>query len=99
MCLAIPMKLIELGDGAQSGVADLDGARTRVNLSLIDAPTLGDYLIVHAGFAIERLDEAEANARLEMFSELGAQWREQAAALERAQGDVTGSPEQGKEPR
>ena len=95
MCLAVPMKLVELGDNAQSGVADLDGARTRVNLSLIDAPQLGDFLIVHAGFAIERLDEEEANARLEMFEELGEQWREQAAAQASpagtSPGDATGT--------
>ncbi len=77
MCLAVPMKLIEVTDDAMSGVADLDGARTKVNLSLIDEPTLGDFLIVHAGFAIERLDEEEANTRLDMFDELGEQWREQ----------------------
>jgi hydrogenase expression/formation protein HypC len=90
MCLAVPMKLIELGDDAQSGVADLDGARTRVNLSLIDEPQLGDFLIVHAGFAIERLDEGEANARLEMFDELGEQWRKDEAARQETAPDEPG---------
>jgi hydrogenase expression/formation protein HypC len=79
MCLAVPMKLVELSDDAQRGVADLDGARTRVNLGLIEDPSLGDFVIVHAGFAIERLDEGEANERLAMFDTLGEQWREQEA--------------------
>ena len=72
MCLAVPMKVVEVRpDG--SGVADLDGARHEVNLSLVNDPRLGEYVIVHAGFAIEKLDEAEANERLALFDELARQ--------------------------
>lgn len=71
MCLAIPMKIVEmLPDGA--GVADLDGVRHDVNLSLVPGTGLGDYVVVHAGFAIERLNEAEAEAVLSVFDELAA---------------------------
>ena len=71
MCLAIPMKIVEmLSDG--SGVADLDGVRHDVNLSLVPGTGLGDYVVVHAGFAIERLNEAEAEAILSVFGELAA---------------------------
>ena len=70
MCLAVPMKLIEVRtDG--TGIADLDGARSEVNLSLLDAPSVGNYVIIHAGFAIERLDEEEANERIKLFEEMG----------------------------
>jgi hydrogenase expression/formation protein HypC len=55
-----------------TGIAELDGARHVVDLSLIDDPGAGDYVIVHAGFAIERLDEAEANTRLDLFAQLAA---------------------------
>ncbi len=72
MCLAIPMKLIRLRDNG-SGVGDIDGTLHDVDLSLIESPAIDDYLIVHAGFAIERLDEDEANKRLQLFEDLAAQ--------------------------
>jgi len=77
MCLAVPMKLIEITPDGGHGVADLDGARYDVNLDLIEAPQIGDFVIVHAGFAIERLDAEEADARLELFDQLAATYREQ----------------------
>jgi hydrogenase expression/formation protein HypC len=72
MCLAIPMKLIRLRDDG-TGVGDIDGTLHDVDLSLIESPAIDDYLIVHAGFAIERLDEDEANKRLQLFEDLAAQ--------------------------
>ena len=63
------MKIVAVEEGG-AGIAELDGSRQQVDLSLIAAPRPGDYIIVHAGFAIERLDETEANARLDLFSEL-----------------------------
>lgn len=72
MCLAVPMKIVEIKDDG-SGVADLDGVRHDVNLSLIEHPTLDDFVIVHAGFAIEKLDTVEADTTLAMFRELAAQ--------------------------
>ena len=75
MCLAVPMKLVAL-DGAMAGTAELDGARCPVNLSLLDEARVGDWVIVHAGFAIERLDEREAEARLALFEEMARAVRE-----------------------
>ena len=76
MCLAVPMKLIEIRpDG--TGVAELDGSRHDVNLTLVPAAEVGSYLIVHAGFAIERMNEHEANTILSVFAEL-AEWQKQA---------------------
>lgn len=69
MCLAVPMKLVEIGaDG--KGVAELEGSRHGVDLSLVSDVRLGDYVIIHAGFAIEKLDQAEADATLELFAEI-----------------------------
>ena len=69
MCLAVPMKLVEiLADG--KGVAELDGCRHVVNLSLVSDARLGVYLIVHAGFAIEILDQEEADTTLALFAEI-----------------------------
>jgi hydrogenase expression/formation protein HypC len=66
MCLAIPMqiKAIET-DG--SALVSRDNLEARVDISLIEAPKIGDYVIVHAGYAIEILDLDEAEIRLEMF--------------------------------
>lgn len=69
MCLAVPMRIEEINEDL-IGVAEIDGVRHEVNLTLVDGVRKGDYVIVHAGFAIERLDEAEADARLELFAEL-----------------------------
>ncbi len=69
MCLAVPMKLVEIGrDG--KGVAELEGSRHPVDLSLVSDARLGDYVIIHAGYAIEKLDQAEADATLALFDEL-----------------------------
>jgi hydrogenase expression/formation protein HypC len=74
MCLAIPMKIAQVGvDGL--GIAALEGAQHEVDLSLIGPVLVGDYVIVHAGYAIEKLDEAEAVERLALFKELAMVWR------------------------
>ena len=69
MCLAVPMKIVEMRDDGK-GVAELDGSRHVVDLSLIADARLGSYVIVHAGYAIETLDQAEADATLALFAEI-----------------------------
>ena len=69
MCLAVPMILVEKNT-ASAGVVELDGARCDVDLSLTPDAAVGDYLVVHAGFAIERLDRDEADARLQLFADM-----------------------------
>lgn len=60
MCLAVPLKIVEI-DG-KNGVGEVEGLRRRLRLDFIREPRLGEYVIVHAGFAIERLDEEQAKA-------------------------------------
>jgi len=63
MCLAIPSKIIEIqGDLARVSV---DGVIRETSLALLDDPKIGEYVIVHAGFAISKLDEAAALQTLE----------------------------------
>lgn len=69
MCLAVPMKIESLTETGLA-TAELEGIRYDVNCALIEDARVGDYVIVHAGFAIEKLDETEANARLRLFEEL-----------------------------
>jgi hydrogenase expression/formation protein HypC len=69
MCLAVPMKIVSISaDGA--GVAEVSGTRYDVDLGLVEGAAVGDYVIVHAGYAIERLDSEEADARLALFAEM-----------------------------
>jgi hydrogenase expression/formation protein HypC len=58
MCLAIPMKLIQREE--IQGTVEVDGVRREVSLLLLDDARVGEYLLVHAGYAIGRVDETEA---------------------------------------
>jgi hydrogenase expression/formation protein HypC len=71
MCLAVPMKLVHLS-GQGTGKVDTGGVAADVSLAMVPHAQLGDYLIVHAGFAIEVLDHQEAEIRLDLFRELAA---------------------------
>jgi hydrogenase expression/formation protein HypC len=74
MCLAVPMKIASIGPD-RLAVAELDGSRQDVDLSLLTSVQPGDYVIVHAGYAIEKLNEDEARKQLELFRELAAIWK------------------------
>ena len=68
MCVGVPMQVIAI-DGDQSTV-EIDGVKREANLMLLDQGVqVGDYVIVHAGFAISRLDEAEARETLALMRE------------------------------
>lgn len=69
MCLAVPMRIKELRS-EDAGVAEVEGLENEINISLLETPKRGDYVIVHAGFAIEQLDEEEALERIALFEEL-----------------------------
>lgn len=68
MCLAIPARVIELLPAAQ-GVIELGGLRKRISLELVDGIAVGDYVIVHVGYALQRLDPQEAERTLALFAE------------------------------
>lgn len=69
MCLAVPMRLLERDEGL--GVVEIDGVRREVSLMLLDDARVGEFLLIHAGFAIGRVDEAEARETLALLRELG----------------------------
>jgi hydrogenase expression/formation protein HypC len=71
MCLAIPAQVVELRDG-DNAVVDLAGVRKEISLALVDDVAVGDYVIVHVGYALNRIDADEAAATLALFAELGA---------------------------
>ena len=68
MCLAIPLKLVEI-DG-QTALGEAMGMRREIRVDFIDRPKIGDYVIVHAGFAIERLPEQQALDDLEAWEDV-----------------------------
>ena len=71
MCLAIPVKVIELGDD-QTAIVDLDGVKKEISLALLDDVNVGDYVILHVGYALSKLDPEEAQKTLALFAELNA---------------------------
>jgi hydrogenase expression/formation protein HypC len=71
MCLAIPARVVELPD-PDAAVVDVGGVRKRISLALVDGVAPGDYVIVHVGYALTRLDPAEAERTLALFAEAGA---------------------------
>lgn len=70
MCLAIPAQVIELRDG-DNAVVDLAGVRKEISLSLVEGVQVGDYVIVHVGYALNKLDPEEAEKTLALFAEMG----------------------------
>ncbi|HBX23259.1 MAG TPA: HypC/HybG/HupF family hydrogenase formation chaperone [Desulfotomaculum sp.] len=68
MCLGIPVKIVELPD-EHCALVEIDGIRRKVGLQLVGNVSPGDYLMVHAGFAVEVLDLAEAEARIKLWEE------------------------------
>jgi hydrogenase expression/formation protein HypC len=68
MCLAVPYKIISI-DGTKA-VADVMGVKKEIDIRVLDNVKAGDYVLVHAGFAIQRLDQKEANTTLNLLREL-----------------------------
>ena len=70
MCLALPARVIEKLENDQA-IVELGGVRKEISLALLDEVAVGDYVIVHVGFALTRLDPEEAAHTLALFAEMG----------------------------
>ena len=70
MCLAIPARVVEL-QGNDTAIVDLGGVRKDVSLALVEDVAVGDYVIVHVGYALTRLDPEEAAKTLALMAEAG----------------------------
>ncbi|MGA3239441.1 MAG: HypC/HybG/HupF family hydrogenase formation chaperone [Bryobacteraceae bacterium] len=91
MCLAIPGKIVELlAEDRSLAVVDVLGVRRKVDLGLLqdDPPSAGDWVLIHVGFAMSKIGEADAHQQLRMLTDLG----ESDAAMEEAQGYGLGGP-------
>lgn len=71
MCLALPVKVVEVGAG-DTAIVDLGGVKKQISLALVDGVRVGDYVILHVGFALSKLDPEEAAKTLALFAEIEA---------------------------
>lgn len=79
MCLAIPARVVEM-PAEDLAIVDLGGVRKEVSLALVEDVSIGDYVIVHVGFALNKLNPEEAANTLALFAEMGAAVAAQDAA-------------------
>ncbi|OYY93076.1 MAG: hydrogenase assembly protein HupF [Hydrogenophilales bacterium 28-61-23] len=70
MCLAIPARVVEIQENDQA-IVDLGGVRKDISLALVEDVQIGDYVIVHVGYALTRLDPDEAAKTLALMAEAG----------------------------
>lgn len=73
MCLAVPGRITDVWEaqGTRMAMVDFDGIRKEICLAYLPDVEVGDYAIVHVGFAISKVDEASARETLQMFRDLG----------------------------
>ncbi|MDZ7656767.1 MAG: HypC/HybG/HupF family hydrogenase formation chaperone [Sulfurimicrobium sp.] len=71
MCLAIPARVAEVLENDMA-IVDVGGVRKTISLALVDGVAVGDYVIVHVGYALNRLDPEEAAKTLALFAEISA---------------------------
>jgi len=76
VCLAIPARLFEVE--GERGLVELAGVVREVSLMLLPEARVGDYLLIHAGYALQRLDEADAQETLRLLAEVAQAGQEEA---------------------
>lgn len=70
MCLAIPGKIVELNKEKHSAVVDFDGIKQKVIVAMVPNPEVGKYVIIHAGYAIEIMEEQDAMEAIDQWKEI-----------------------------
>lgn len=84
MCLGVPGRIVEIASVEhQLAVVDVEGVRRKVNVGLIveEGVTAGDWVLIHVGFALSKIDEAEAAATLAFLEAMGDPYTEELEAL------------------
>jgi hydrogenase expression/formation protein HypC len=78
MCLAIPAQIVEVSD-AQAGLAkaEISGVRRAVSTALCPEADVGDWVLIHVGFALEMIDEEQARATLELLEQMGEAYEQE----------------------
>jgi hydrogenase expression/formation protein HypC len=87
MCLGIPGEIIEVaGDGSGLARVDVSGVRRQINIGLLDEQVLapGDWVLIHVGFAMSKIDEDEARITLDLLGAMGRAYEDELDALRRS---------------
>ena len=84
MCIAAPAHVVEINREENFLVADFGGARQQAKIDLLPKVELGDYVLIHAGYAIEKLTEEAAKESLEAWEELLETLEEEEIEMEKA---------------
>ncbi|MEH6627506.1 MAG: HypC/HybG/HupF family hydrogenase formation chaperone [Motiliproteus sp.] len=77
MCLAIPVRIEEI-TGDETALANIGGVRKEINIALIEDLQVGDYVILHVGYALNKIDPDEAEKTLQLFAELDESAKQEA---------------------
>ena len=70
MCLAVPAQVTQISEDGQSGIAEVGGVGKEISFALLDEVEVGDYVLIHVGYALSRIDPEEAAQTLALFDEL-----------------------------
>ncbi|GAA3827494.1 HypC/HybG/HupF family hydrogenase formation chaperone [Sphaerisporangium flaviroseum] len=84
MCLGIPGEIVEiLSDRPDLAKVDVCGVRRAINIGLLEGKALapGDWILIHVGFALSKIDEAEAKSALDFLESIGQAYEDEIAAL------------------
>jgi len=82
MCLAIPGRVVEIADeGNQLAKVEVSGVLRNVNIGLLDDVRADDWVLIHVGFALSKVDEEEAHATLALLQEMGEAYEQELADL------------------
>ncbi len=71
MCLAMPARVVEVDEATDMAVVSLGGVRKEVSLALVEDVSVDDYVLIHVGYALNKVSEEEAQKTLELFAEAG----------------------------
>jgi hydrogenase expression/formation protein HypC len=87
MCLAIPARIVQLSADSDLATADVSGVKRTINIGLLEREnvTIGDWVLIHVGFAMSKVDEAEARSTLEFLQSLGQAYDDEIAAIQESQ--------------
>jgi len=71
MCLAIPAKVVAIDDSGENATVQLGEVRKQVSLALVDGVAVDDFVLIHVGYALNKVSEEEAQRTLELFAQAG----------------------------
>jgi len=71
MCLAVPARIVEIDSATDMATVAIGEVKKEISLALVEAVEVGDYVLIHVGYALNKLDPEEAEKTLQLFAEAG----------------------------